>query len=119
MQSKHKILSPLLLITIAHTFNCRMLIGRFRFLETMGEGGESNPCYKPIYDEYIEAPKQHTVEIDGTVKERKTTKARKVSHNASLTIGPTNNFLGEELDDNGDEARPANTALSELFQPPE
>jgi len=34
----------------------RMNINKFRFLETTGEGGESNPCYKPIFDDTVYAP---------------------------------------------------------------
>lgn len=34
----------------------RMNVYKFRFLETTGEGGESNPCYKPIFDDTVYAP---------------------------------------------------------------
>lgn len=47
----------------------RMVVDRYRFLETTGEGGDSNPCLNPIYDEIIEAPLRHTVDLDGTVRE--------------------------------------------------
>ena len=43
----------------------RMVVGEYRFLETTGEGGESNPCVKPIYEEIIEAPRRHNVTRDG------------------------------------------------------
>jgi len=34
----------------------RMVISKYRFLETTGAGGESNPCVEPIFDETIIAP---------------------------------------------------------------
>eukprot|EP00536_Pseudo-nitzschia_multiseries_P017488 jgi/Psemu1/70233/estExt_Genemark1.C_15840007 len=34
----------------------RMLVHKFRFLETTGAGGDSNPCMSPLFDESIEAP---------------------------------------------------------------
>jgi len=34
----------------------RMVVSKFRFLETTGAGGESNPCVQPIFDETIDAP---------------------------------------------------------------
>lgn len=33
-----------------------MVISKYRFLETTGAGGESNPCVEPIFDETILAP---------------------------------------------------------------
>ena len=67
-----------------------MVISNYRFLETMGEGGESNPCYKPLYDETIDAPLRHTVGIDGTVTKRKILQSHTV--NKHLTIGHVCNF---------------------------
>jgi hypothetical protein len=34
----------------------RMVISSFRVIETIGAGGESNPCVNPIFDETIHAP---------------------------------------------------------------
>lgn len=34
----------------------RMLVHRFRFVETTGEGGDSNPCKNPRFDTAMEAP---------------------------------------------------------------
>lgn len=34
----------------------RMLVHKFRFLETTGAGGDSNPCEKPLFDETMVAP---------------------------------------------------------------
>jgi hypothetical protein len=108
----------------------RMVIEKYRFLETMGEGGESNPCFRPLFDETINAPLRHNVEIDGTVTERqslRTTDDTVAGHHFS--IGPANNFLGrldesnrgdEDQEDNVVSERPSGTtALTDLFQPPE
>jgi hypothetical protein len=46
----------------------RMVVSRFRFLETTGEGGESNPCVAPIFDEYVEAPERVEVGINGELQ---------------------------------------------------
>ena len=77
-----------------------MVISNYRFLETMGEGGESNPCYKPLYDETIDAPLRHTVGIDGTVTKRKILQSHTV--NKHLTIGHVRNF---EAVDGADDSR--------------
>ncbi len=34
----------------------RMLVHKFRFVETTGEGGDSNPCKNPRFDTTLEAP---------------------------------------------------------------
>eukprot|EP00520_Triparma_pacifica_P020318 CAMPEP_0118641350 /NCGR_PEP_ID=MMETSP0785-20121206/5234_1 /TAXON_ID=91992 /ORGANISM="Bolidomonas pacifica, Strain CCMP 1866" /LENGTH=102 /DNA_ID=CAMNT_0006532787 /DNA_START=366 /DNA_END=674 /DNA_ORIENTATION=- len=34
----------------------RMEISKLRFLHSEGRGGNSNPMYKPLYDEIIECP---------------------------------------------------------------
>ncbi|GAX15173.1 hypothetical protein FisN_12Lh123 [Fistulifera solaris] len=34
----------------------RMVVDRYRFLETIGAGGESDPCVDPIFDETVMAP---------------------------------------------------------------
>jgi hypothetical protein len=46
----------------------RMVVSRFRFLETTGAGGESNPCVAPIFDEYVEAPERVEVGINGELQ---------------------------------------------------
>ena len=75
----------------------RMVIDRYRFLETMGEGGDSNPCYKPLFDETIHAPVKHKVEIDGSVRERKNLQSANDVAEHHLTIGPARNFLGDQM----------------------
>mmetsp|Transcript_16601 Transcript_16601/g.36867 ORF Transcript_16601/g.36867 Transcript_16601/m.36867 type:complete len:529 (-) Transcript_16601:42-1628(-) len=101
----------------------RMVISKYRFLETMGEGGESNPCYKPLYDETIDAPLRHKVDIDGTITE---SRKLNIPHTVqeSLTIGPGRNFLNE-MNENGSNnsngAEPSGeivNTLAGLFEPP-
>ena len=91
----------------------------------MGEGGESNPCFKPLYDETIDAPSRHTVGIDGSVAKQNALKIQQA--NTHQTIGPVRNFLGQPAamnvssSDGDNEVSPkkGTQALSELFQPPE
>lgn len=45
----------------------RMIVHRFRFLETRGKGGDSNPCVAPIFDETMDAPTRVTVDATGQV----------------------------------------------------
>ena len=45
----------------------RMVVSKFRFLETTGQGGESNPCIGPIFDETMEAPSRVVVDATGQV----------------------------------------------------
>ena len=109
----------------------RMVIDRYRFLETMGEGGESNPCYKPLYDETINAPVRHVVDIDGSIKEKKSLQSASKVADQHLTIGPAHNFLGqldesvrscaedEQEDTAGAEKSSGTSALTDLFRPPE
>ena len=105
----------------------RMVVDKYRFLETMGEGGESNPCYKPLFDETIYAPIKHKVEIDGSVKEKTSLKSANEIAQQHLTIGPASNFSGqlEEVPDEDEQdaavvdKSKGSTALTDLFQPPE
>lgn len=41
---------------------------KFRVLETTGEGGESNPCIAPIFDEIVEAPPRVEIGINGDIQ---------------------------------------------------
>ena len=45
----------------------RMVISKFRFLETTGQGGESNPCVGPIFEETMDAPSRVVVDAVGQV----------------------------------------------------
>ena len=97
----------------------------------MGEGGESNPCFNPLYDETIDAPLQHRVKIDGSVEERKSLRAHTADDKHEQrrgTIGPAHNFMSENMVENdnreeeeGDimEKKGTTNTLSELFKPPE
>ena len=110
-----------------------MVIEKYRFIETMGEGGESNPCFNPLYDETIDAPLQHRVKIDGSVEERKSLRAHTADDKHDQrrgTIGPAHNFMSENMvenDNNKDEEgedvimekKGTTNTLSELFKPPE
>jgi hypothetical protein len=42
----------------------RMLVHRFRFVETTGEGGDSNPCKNPRFDNTMEAPMRVATAMD-------------------------------------------------------
>jgi len=47
----------------------RLVVSKYRFLETTGAGGESNPCIDPIFDEYVEAPPRIQVQENGIIDE--------------------------------------------------
>lgn len=105
----------------------RMVIDKFRFLETMGEGGESNPCYKPIFDETIDAPYRHTVHIDGTVVQKGESSLDMGVEQRNATIGPARNFWNEDANNDpstespGTKGQPGGTSatsLLDLFEPP-
>lgn len=78
-----------------------MVVSRYRFLESMGEGGESNPCVNPIFDEYIDAPVKCKVEIDGDVAVEdgmggvviSSVDGLQMTKNYRATIGPGRNFV--------------------------
>ena len=100
----------------------RMVVEKYRFLETMGEGGESNPCYRPIYDEIIQAPLKHTVGIDGSVEEKR---IHSTPHqvDGNLTYGRASlatdrNFISESADEDTENTMKKTATLSDLFEPP-
>lgn len=64
----------------------RMVVSKFRFLETTGEGGESNPCLAPIFDEYVEAPPRVEVGSSGGIEESIDLHSEKII-DRSATIG--------------------------------
>ena len=41
----------------------RLVVNKFRFVETVGAGGESNPCIHPTFDETIAAPPRFEVDL--------------------------------------------------------
>lgn len=95
----------------------RMLIDQYRFLETMGEGGESNPCFRPIYDETIRAPVRHNVGLTGAITEDKG--VVQVAE-GQRTIGPARNFMNEKETEDVHtlESGSSGSALVDLFRPP-
>jgi hypothetical protein len=64
----------------------RMVVSKFRFLETTGAGGESNPCVAPLFDETIDAPVRVEVSMDGEIIENRDLHAAK-NVERSATIG--------------------------------
>ena len=103
-----------------------MIIKNYRFLEMTGEGGESNPCYKPLYDETIAAPPRHTVDIDGTITEKRHDSVTLDANEAGNlflnhgTVGPVRNFAGGLAPKaSADDATDHGATLAELFRPPE
>lgn len=62
----------------------RMVVDRYRFLETTGAGGESDPCVDPLFDETIMAPKRVLMN-GGHASEMDLHTSKKVE--ASATIG--------------------------------
>ena len=63
----------------------RMVVSNFRFVETTGAGGESNPCVDPILDEYVEAPARFAVGVDGNILETNDLHSAKiVERNATI-----------------------------------
>ncbi|KAL3940406.1 MAG: hypothetical protein SGBAC_005060 [Bacillariaceae sp.] len=69
----------------------RMVVKSFRFLETTGAGGESNPCIAPITDETIDAPvRVQMTEAGGIVENHDLHTAKTVD--SSATIGAVGGF---------------------------
>jgi hypothetical protein len=64
----------------------RMVVSKFRFLETTGCGGESNPCCAPIFDESMEAPSRVHVDRAGAPSEIENMHVQIVNE-ASWTVG--------------------------------
>jgi hypothetical protein len=70
----------------------RMVVSKFRFLETTGAGGESNPCVEPIFDETIDAPIRVEVTGVGVIENCDLHAAKTVDHH--VTIGAIANAAG-------------------------
>ena len=64
----------------------RMVVSKFRFVEMSGEGGESDPCVAPIFDEFVDAPSRVEVGITGEIQQSNDLHAPKVVER-SATIG--------------------------------
>jgi hypothetical protein len=65
----------------------RMVISKFRFLETGGAGGESNPCKDPLYDETMLAPSRFKTSKSGEVSETTNLHLRVEDPSSSRTVG--------------------------------
>ena len=93
----------------------RMLIHKYRFVETTGEGGDSNPCVKPLFDVTIAAPPK-AVPKGGGRTGRKEDILSNAERNA-ITTGQVHLTLA----DAGDVTTPAMSAkkaMEGLFEPP-
>jgi len=67
----------------------RLVVNKYRFLETIGAGGESNPCVRPIFDETIAAPPRFEVcENTGAISEN-TDFTRNVERHVTIGAPPT------------------------------
>lgn len=84
----------------------RMVVSKFRFLETTGEGGESDPVELPIFDEVIEAPAKVEVGVMGEIQQVLDLHASKLVER-SATIG---NLPPSQT------PQPSNVPLDELFE---
>lgn len=97
----------------------RMLISTYRFLETTGEGGESNPCVNPIYEEIIDAPRRHNVLPTGKYIEEGIgvvqTSSVPLSEKINLTIGPEAAFWRP---DDTPQEQEKNVSINKLFENP-
>ncbi|VEU45066.1 unnamed protein product [Pseudo-nitzschia multistriata] len=107
----------------------RMLVHEFRFLETTGAGGDSNPCTSPLFDETMAAPskvvyKQSTLgarctsdSFEGASRENSGDGRSNAERNA-LTTGHAHNLT---LRRNAASATAPQTAvggIEGLFEPP-
>ena len=67
----------------------RMVVSKFRFLETTGAGGESNPCVEPIFDETIDAPiRVEVTGAAGVIETRDLHDAKNVESHATIGALP-------------------------------
>mmetsp|Transcript_1502 Transcript_1502/g.3315 ORF Transcript_1502/g.3315 Transcript_1502/m.3315 type:complete len:543 (+) Transcript_1502:179-1807(+) len=108
----------------------RMLVHKFRFLETTGAGGDSNPCMSPLFDETIEAPskvvpKQNTLGIRSAsdsaggfaVGGGSGDAGSKIERNA-LTTGRAHNLTLRRNVASTSATAPAVGGIESLFEPP-
>lgn len=64
----------------------QMVVSKFRFIETTGEGGESNPCIAPIFEEYVDAPPRVEIGVGGMIEHNTDLHTEKMV-DRSATIG--------------------------------
>ena len=65
----------------------RMVVSKFRFIETGGAGGESNPCKDPLYDETMSVPSRYKTSKSGEVSETTNLHLRVEDPCSSRTVG--------------------------------
>jgi hypothetical protein len=65
----------------------RMVISSFRVIETIGAGGESNPCVNPIFDETIHAPVRVEVVASSGMMEQADLHATRKEVDQHATVG--------------------------------
>ena len=73
----------------------RMLINKFRFLETTGAGGESNPCVEPLFEAIIDAPTRVEIARDkGAIEEINDLHTSKRIFDTDASIFERNSTIG-------------------------
>ena len=66
----------------------RLVVNKFRFVETVGAGGESNPCIKPTFDETIAAPPRFEVDLTTGGVSENTAFTRNVERHVTIGAPP-------------------------------
>lgn len=72
----------------------RMLVHKYRFLETTGKGGDSNPCTEPLFDETIVAPTKISVDTSGNVRPLSSLQASEMKTNLLSLFSSNNGGVG-------------------------
>jgi hypothetical protein len=72
----------------------RMVVSKFRFLETTGRGGDSNPCVDPIFDEIIPAPPRIEVDMDTGGISENIAFTKTVDRHVTIGAGPRSGNRG-------------------------
>ena len=90
----------------------RMLVHKFRFLETTGAGGDSNPCVKPLFDETMVAPLKFVTKGRG--------RTELMLNNAHTTgrVEAQNWAIAEKDADAAPDNETAGKRMEALFDPP-
>jgi hypothetical protein len=95
-----------------------MLIHKYRFVETTGEGGDSNPCVKPLFDVTMAAPPKAAPKGGGRTG-RKEDMLSNADRNA-LTTGQVHSqrYTLADARDVTTSTISAKKAMEGLFEPP-
>ena len=98
----------------------RKVVSKFRFIETGGAGGESNPCKDPLYDETMLAPSRFKTSKSGEVSTTTNLHLRSEDPSSSRTVGAIavshhvkHPSLSGLFDVNNDDAMPMDTQDSD------